>query len=147
MAAGPGHRPERRSSVQRGLGQPGTTRRLLRLGLRTPVSLEWDLAFTAFAWVPLHARHVVRAEGFTDFGDRSRRLRLFLAKYGWSGHLEAFLEIVQARVLASAVGIEHNARRGDPVYQHILEAGVADSLRIAAAEVAQDALGLVKPSL
>lgn len=27
-----------------------------------PVSLESDLAFTAFAWVPLHARHVVEAE-------------------------------------------------------------------------------------
>ncbi len=40
-----------------------------------PVSLDWDLAFTAFAWVPLHARHVVQAEGFTDFGDRARRLR------------------------------------------------------------------------
>lgn len=24
-----------------------------------PVTVEWDLAFTAFSWVPLHARHVV----------------------------------------------------------------------------------------
>jgi hypothetical protein len=45
-----------------------------------PISREWDLAFTAFAWVPLHARHVVEVEGFTDFGDRARRLRLFLAE-------------------------------------------------------------------
>ncbi|MBA2533284.1 MAG: aminoglycoside phosphotransferase family protein, partial [Nocardioidaceae bacterium] len=43
-----------------------------------PVTHEWDLAFTAFAWVPLHARHVVAAEGFTAFADRPRRLRLFL---------------------------------------------------------------------
>jgi aminoglycoside phosphotransferase (APT) family kinase protein len=28
---------------------------------------EDDLAWTAFSWVLLHARHVVAAEGFTDF--------------------------------------------------------------------------------
>lgn len=51
--------------------------------LAAPVSLEWDLAFTAFAWVPLHARHVVEAEGFAAFDQRPRRLRLFLQRYGW----------------------------------------------------------------
>lgn len=56
-----------------------------------PVNVEWDLAFTAFAWVPLHARHVVEAEGFTDFGDRPRRLRLFLTEYGWADGLERSL--------------------------------------------------------
>jgi hypothetical protein len=35
-----------------------------------PVAREWDLAFTAFAWVPLHARHVVSAGGFTAFAGR-----------------------------------------------------------------------------
>lgn len=43
-----------------------------------PVTPVADLAFTAFGWVPLHARHVVAAEGFTAFADRERRLRLFL---------------------------------------------------------------------
>jgi aminoglycoside phosphotransferase (APT) family kinase protein len=53
-----------------------------------PVTPEWDLAFTGFAWVPLHARRVVTAEGFTAFADRPRRLRLFLDTYGWAltGH-------------------------------------------------------------
>jgi hypothetical protein len=111
-----------------------------------PAPLEWDLAFTAFAWVPLHARHVVEAEGFTRFGDRPRRLRLFLTEYGWGGELQAFLETVQARVLASADGIERTARRGDPVYLHMLEVGVAGSLRGAAAEIAQDTPNLVTPS-
>lgn len=37
-----------------------------------PVSPDWDLAFTAFAWIPLHARRVVEAEGFTGFSDRPR---------------------------------------------------------------------------
>ena len=107
-----------------------------------PVSVEWDLAFTAFAWVPLHARHVVAAEGFTDFDDRARRLRLFLAAYGWEGDLTVFLDTVRARVLASADGIEQTARRGDLVYQRMLEAGVADSLRTAAASLSKDAASL-----
>lgn len=38
----------------------------------------WDLAFVAFSWVPLHARDVVTAEGFTRLDDRPRRLRLLL---------------------------------------------------------------------
>lgn len=111
-----------------------------------PVSQEWDLAFTAFAWVPLHARHVVEAEGFTDFGDRARRLRLFLAEYGWTGEVKAFLETVRARVLASANSIEDTARRGDPVYQRMLASGVAKSLRTAAAELGEDAASLSTPS-
>lgn len=111
-----------------------------------PVSLEWDLAFTAFAWVPLHARHVVEAEGFTIFGDRPRRLRLFLTHYGWAGDLETFLQTVQARVLASADGIERTADHGDPAYQHMLAAGVADSLRTAAAQLGQDRSNVVGTS-
>jgi len=111
-----------------------------------PVSLEWDVAFTTFAWVPLHARHVVEAEGFTDLGNRPRRLRLFLAEYGWAGDLMDFVQTVQLRVLASADGIVRTARRGDPVYQRMLEEGVADSLRTAADQLAQDAAGLAAAS-
>ena len=104
-----------------------------------PVSREADLAFTAFAWVPLHARDVVAAEGFTAFADRPRRLRLFLTAYGWTGPIRAFLDTVRARALASAEGIERTARRGDPAYQKMLETGTAAALRTAAAELARDA--------
>jgi len=111
-----------------------------------PVSLEWDLAFTAFAWVPLHARHVVEAEGFSDFADRPRRLQLFLDHYGWSGDLSGFLRTVQARVLASADSLERTAGRGDPAYQQMLRTGVAGSLRTAAAQLSQDAADLARTS-
>jgi hypothetical protein len=84
------------------------------------VTREWDLAFTAFAWVPLHARHVVSAEGFTAFGDRHRRLRLFLDTYGWSGQVQPFIEIVRQRVRASADGIRRIAAAGDPAYQKMI---------------------------
>jgi hypothetical protein len=111
-----------------------------------PVSREWDLAFTAFAWVPLHARHVVEAEGFAAFDERPRRLHLFLERYGWKGDIRAFLRTVQARVLASAEGIARTAGRGDPAHQQMLQAGVAESLRAAAIELAQDAPDLARPS-
>jgi hypothetical protein len=68
------------------------------------VTALWDLAFTAFAWVPLHARHVVVSEGFTAFEDRERRLRLFLFEYGWSGDISTFIGTAQQRVRASAKG-------------------------------------------
>ena len=48
-----------------------------------PATPEWDLALAAFAWVPLHVRYVVAAEGFTDFVARPRRLDRFLGTYGW----------------------------------------------------------------
>lgn len=114
--------------------------------LAAPVSVEWDLAFTAFAWVPLHARQVVTAEGFTDVADRGRRLRLFLDAYGWAGDVGALLQTVRSRILASADGIERTAGRGDPVYQQMLRAGVAESLRVAAAELAEDAASLIQPA-
>ena len=50
-----------------------------------PATPEWDLALAAFSWVPLHTRHWVAAEGFTDFAARPRRLDRFLRTYGWSG--------------------------------------------------------------
>ncbi len=110
-----------------------------------PVSLEWDLAFTAFAWVPLHARHVAEAEGFAAFDQRPRRLQLFLQRYGWRGDTAAFLRTVQARVLASAETIERTAGRGDLAYQQMLCAGVAECLRMAVTELAADIPDLTRP--
>ena len=100
-----------------------------------PVTPEWDLAFTAFAWVPLHARHVVEREGFTAFDDRRRRLELFLASYGWAGALPDFVATVQARVTASADGIARVAGTGDLVYAEMVERGIDADLRTAAAEL------------
>jgi Phosphotransferase enzyme family len=101
-----------------------------------PVTPEWDLAFTAFAWVPLHARHVVTAEGFTAFSERPRRLRLFLDTYGWSGHLGQCIEMVRHRVSASAQGIRRIAAAGDPAYQYMIERGVDAALETAVDELA-----------
>jgi aminoglycoside phosphotransferase (APT) family kinase protein len=100
-----------------------------------PVTVEWDLAFTAFAWVPLHARRVVEREGFFAFEDRPRRLKLFLDTYGWDGSVSAFIATVQARVTASADGIQRTAAAGDPAYKLMIEVGVDNELRCAVTEL------------
>ncbi|GIJ56889.1 phosphotransferase [Virgisporangium aurantiacum] len=100
-----------------------------------PVTPEWDLAFTGFAWVPLHARHIVAAEGFTTFADRPRRLRLFLDAYGWDGPVDQFVDVVRQRVRASATGIRRAAAAGDPAYRRMIEQGVDASLDTAANEL------------
>jgi len=88
---------------------------------------------------------VVEAAGFAAFDERPRRPHLFLQRYGWTGNTAAFLRTVQARILASAEGIERTASRGDPAYQQMVRAGVAESLRAAATELAGDTPDLARP--
>ena len=94
-----------------------------------PVAPGWDLAFTAFSWTPLHARHVVTAEGFTDFPGRERRLRRFLDAYGWSGNLADFRDLVRDRLQAQLDGLRRVAAAGDPVFVRLLEEGGGDLAR------------------
>jgi aminoglycoside phosphotransferase (APT) family kinase protein len=102
-----------------------------------PVTAAWDLAFTAFSWVPLHARHVVAAEGFTDFAARPRRLRRFLDVYGWSGNVQGFIDVVRSRALAHVDGIHRLAATGDPLFGQLLRQGAADDLTRAVVELAE----------
>ena len=101
------------------------------------VSPGWDVAFAAFAafgWVPLHARHVVARDGFTDFEDRPRRLQLFLAEYGWTNSMPAFLEAVAVRIQAHVASLRDLAAR-DPLFARIVAQGGADDLDSALAEL------------
>ncbi len=99
----------------------------------------WDLAFVAFSWVPLHARDVVAAEGFTHFDDRPRRLRLLLDSYGYTGTLFAVLEAVRARIEDHAYGLRALAAAGDPLFTQLVDAGVIDGLDRALVQLRQDA--------
>lgn len=100
-----------------------------------PATPAWNLALTAFSWVPLHARAVVTAEGFTDFTSRPRRLGTFLATYGWAAPVGEFLNVVEARVQAHADGIRDRAAAGDEAHERLLSQGVADDLDQANAEL------------
>ena len=86
--------------------------------------------------MPLHSRHVVAAEGFTDFTARPRRLDRFLHTYGWSATTGQFLDVVQARVTAHADGIRDLAASGDPAFRRLLRQGIPDALDQAVAELA-----------
>jgi Phosphotransferase enzyme family len=99
-----------------------------------PVAVAWDVAFAAFSWVPLHARHVVTREGFTDFEGRPRRLQLFLAEYGWTGLTADFLEVVAARIDAHVTSLRDLAAR-DPLFARIVALGGADDLEAALSEL------------
>lgn len=89
-----------------------------------PLALESDVAWMAFSWVPLHARDVVEAEGFTHFGDRRRRLELFLGQYGGDLTADGLLEVLRRRLRENIDAMRETARSGDPTYQRMLDHGV-----------------------
>jgi thiamine kinase-like enzyme len=101
-----------------------------------PALPEWDLAFTAFAWVPLHARHVVADEGFTAFDDRRRRLELLLTRYGWDDSAERLLGVLDARLQTHSDDVTRLAQAGDAFFQHLVDDGAVRDIRIARAELA-----------
>ncbi len=98
----------------------------------------WDLAFVVFSWVPLHARDVVTAEGFTAWDQRPRRLRLLLDAYGYAGCVGLVLDAVQARIHAHAGDLRLLADAGDPLFGRLVDAGVVDTLDRAMAQLRAD---------
>lgn len=98
-----------------------------------------DLAFVVFSWVPLHARDVVVAEGFTRFAERPRRLRLLLDAYGYTGTIHAVLDAVRSRIGEHASGLRELAAAGDPLFARLVRDGVIDGLDRALAELAENA--------
>lgn len=103
--------------------------------LAGPVSIIEDVAFTAFAWVPLHTRRVVEAEGFTDFASRPRRFVLFLKEYGWEGAPSEVLDIAISRAAETARLLRALAAGGDPQYEQMEADGQPDDLEAAVTEM------------
>jgi hypothetical protein len=95
----------------------------------------WDLAFVVFSWVPLHARDVVEAEGFTRFDERPGRLRLLLDAYGYTGTIQAVLEAVRSRIGDHARSLRELAAAGDPLFTRLVRDGVIDGLDRAMTEL------------
>jgi hypothetical protein len=101
-----------------------------------PVTAEADLAFAAFAWVPLTARQVAEDDGFTAFAERPHRLRLFLDAYGWRGGLRQIVREVRDRISASIHDIRRLAAAGDPGCREMIGAGYDRELATAVQELA-----------
>lgn len=106
-----------------------------------PSTREADVAWVAFSWVPLHARRVVAAEGFTAFAQRRRRLEGFLARYGWEGSTGDVLDLVAARIQHQLRILHETADAGDAAYQRMLQMGRDQDLRSALEEVTDLAEG------
>jgi hypothetical protein len=105
----------------------------------SPCSAVWDLAFVACAWVPLHARDVAASEGFTDFDDRPRRLRLLLDAYRYDGTVSVLIETVRARLHDHIRGTKELAGAGDPLFQRLIDDGVITRIERALNELSHDA--------
>lgn len=85
--------------------------------------------------MPLHARDVVAAEGFTRFAERRRRLRMLLDAYGYTGTIHAVVEAVQSRINEHARSLRKLAAGGDPLFSRLVHDGVIDGLDRAMAEL------------
>ncbi len=101
-----------------------------------PQSREADLAWVAFSWVPLHARSVVVAEGFTDFARRRERLEAFLLAYGWQGSTSDVIELVAEKLQTHIRVLRETASAGDRTYQRMIELGSDRDLESALGELA-----------
>jgi aminoglycoside phosphotransferase (APT) family kinase protein len=100
-----------------------------------PVTREWDLAYVAFSWVPLHARDVVEAEGFSDFEARPARLERLLDRYGWQDEPLGFIDIVRQRALSMADDLRALAANGDVDAARLVAEGRASACERAAKEL------------
>jgi aminoglycoside phosphotransferase (APT) family kinase protein len=71
-----------------------------------PAEPVWDLAYLAFAWVPLYDSELD--------AQRPRRLRRLMDRYGHRGPVDEFQRLVAKRVRYTAESVERLAKAGDP---------------------------------
>jgi aminoglycoside phosphotransferase (APT) family kinase protein len=102
-----------------------------------PRHVDDDLAWTAFSWVPLHARHVVAAEGFTEVDRRRERLAAFLRWYGSALAPDQVLARLSAMIEAQVEQLRQRAAGGDDTYRRMLLLGRDADLLAARAELGQ----------
>jgi thiamine kinase-like enzyme len=81
-----------------------------------PAPPDWDLAFAAWHWVPLHAPSPELAWRTVD--DCTRRLRLLVDRYG-SEPRRPLSQLIMARIESSRSGIIERARSGDDVFARL----------------------------
>lgn len=94
-----------------------------------------DLAWTAFSWVPLHARHVVTGEGFEELGRRRERLAGFLQGYRSPLSCDEVLSHVDVLLEAQVRLMHDRAGKGNQTYRQMLLAGRDRDLHTAQAEL------------
>jgi hypothetical protein len=98
-----------------------------------PGTRLWDLANSAYSWVPLYARSAADLEPT----ERARRLRLYCDAYGLVDRT-GVLPMIRERLLFGAGFIELEAGRGDPGFQKLFGWNVPARLRQNVADLAED---------
>jgi Ser/Thr protein kinase RdoA (MazF antagonist) len=87
-----------------------------------PGTIEEELAFLAWQWVPLVPTDLKEHVGCDPRIDEGARLRLLLDSYGYTSRL-GLIDAVIDRVDVSRSGIEERAAAGDPPYMALRNEG------------------------
>lgn len=106
-----------------------------------PGAPEWDLAMSAYAWVPLFDPAVSARLEPPPPSNRGTRLRLLLDSYGLSDR-EGFVGLVADRVQASVDGITALADRGWAQYVALVETGHVKAMADAVAYLRREGTAL-----
>ncbi|MCW2504755.1 MAG: aminoglycoside phosphotransferase family protein [Actinomycetia bacterium] len=103
--------------------RPDGTLAMIDFDLASPGARIYDVAYSAWTWVPLFSDRDSRTLGW-EHPDRARRLRLFADAYGLSARDRArFVHVVRARIVDHVEGIRRMAAAGEPAFVRIVENG------------------------
>jgi hypothetical protein len=103
-----------------------------------PGAPEFDLAFSAWQFVPLYDDEQCRELGWSDVSDRPDRLREFVDSYGLKRR-QGFVELIATRMQASIDRIRQGADDGDPAFQQLITGGHLAPVRAARERLLRDA--------
>jgi hypothetical protein len=87
-----------------------------------PGTVQEEIAFLAWQWVPLHPPEQVRRDGSDPRVDQAGRLRLLLDSYGYERR-EGLIDAVSERIEISRSGIEGRAAQGEAPYVELRNEG------------------------
>ncbi len=92
-----------------------------------PATREWELAYLAFAWVPLYSTELD--------ADRGRRLRMLLRAYGSALPVDAVVTLAARRARHLAATVRRLAAAGDAAFARQVEDGSPGLLEQSAREL------------
>jgi hypothetical protein len=103
--------------------RPDGTLAMIDFDLSSPGARIYDVAYSAWTWVPLFSDRDSRTLGWKH-PDRPRRLRLFADAYGLTPRDRARLvQVVRARIVDHVEGIRRMAAAGEPAFVRIVQKG------------------------
>lgn len=103
--------------------RPDGTLAMIDFDLASPGARIYDVAYSAWTWVPLFSDRDSRTLGWRQ-PNRARRLRLFADAYGLTPHDRARLvRTIRTRIVDHVEGIRRMAAAGDPAFVRIVQKG------------------------